>query len=85
MGFIIAIVMGLIVGVVAKAIVPGRDPGGIFVTILIGIGGGFVGGLIARQTGFYGGGFGIGNFLFSVLGAVILLVGWRMLKNSQRS
>ncbi len=86
MGIIISIIMGLIVGFVAKAIVPGKDPGGLIVTMLIGIGGGLVGGLIAAQTG-YGGtsGWGIGNFLFAVLGAVILLVGWRVIKDASRS
>jgi len=83
MGIIISIIMGLIIGLVAKWIMPGRDPGGVIITILIGIGGGFVGGQIANATGFgNANGLSIANFVFAVLGAVILLTGWRLIKNA---
>ena len=66
------ILFGLIVGVLAKLVMPGRDPGGIIVTMLIGIAGSMVGGLIGRAMGMYGPGQAAG-FLMSFLGAVILL------------
>ena len=77
--------MGLIIGFVAKWIMPGRDPGGLIATMLIGIGGGFVGGQIASATGFgNASGLSIANFAFAVLGAVILLAGWRLIKKASR-
>lgn len=82
MGIIISMIMGLIVGFIAKAIVPGKDPGGLIVTMLIGIGGGLIGGILASVLGM--GGAGIGSFVFAVIGAIILLVGWRTYKNSSR-
>lgn len=75
MGILSWIVFGLIAGVIAKALLPGRDPGGCIVTILIGIAGAFVGGFIATQLD-YGEitGFDIRSLLMAVLGAVILLL-----------
>ena len=72
------IIFGLIVGAIAKLVMPGRDPGGIIVTILIGIVGAVVGGFIGRALGFYGPDQAAG-FLMSFLGAVILLVIYRMI------
>ena len=72
-----AIIIGLIVGALAKLVMPGRDPGGIFVTILIGIAGSFVGTLIGRAIGLYGRGQGAG-FIMSLIGAVLLLWLYRM-------
>ena len=71
------IVFGLIVGALAKLVMPGRDPGGIIVTMLIGIAGSMLGGFIGRAMGFYGQGEAAG-FLMSFVGAVILLVLYRM-------
>ena len=71
------IVFGLVVGVLAKLVMPGRDPGGIIVTILLGIAGALFGGFIGRAMGLYGPGEAAG-FLMSFLGAVILLVLYRM-------
>jgi uncharacterized membrane protein YeaQ/YmgE (transglycosylase-associated protein family) len=71
------IVFGLIVGALAKLAMPGRDPGGIIVTMLIGIAGAVLGGFIGRAAGLYGPGQAAG-FLMSFLGAVILLVLYRM-------
>jgi len=73
-----AIIIGLIVGAIAKLIMPGRDPGGCIVTILIGIAGSFVGTLIGRTLGFYRSGQGAG-ILMSILGAVLLLWIYRMI------
>jgi uncharacterized membrane protein YeaQ/YmgE (transglycosylase-associated protein family) len=71
------IIIGLIVGALAKFIMPGRDPGGIIVTILIGIAGSFIGTLIGRALGFYRQGQGAG-FIMSLLGAILLLWIYRM-------
>jgi uncharacterized membrane protein YeaQ/YmgE (transglycosylase-associated protein family) len=70
------IVIGLVVGVLAKLVMPGQDPGGIVVTILLGIGGAFVGGAIGRALGFYDPGQPAG-WIVSILGAVLLLVAYR--------
>jgi len=81
MGILSWIVMGLIVGMLAKFIMPGKDPGGLIVTILIGIGGAFVGGSIGSFLGlgtFTG--FNAGSILIAVGGAVLLLVLYRMIK-----
>jgi len=72
------IVFGLIVGALAKLVMPGRDPGGIIVTMLIGIAGSMLGGLIGQVMGVYGPGQAAG-FLMSFLGAVILLMLYRMI------
>jgi len=67
------IFFGLIVGIIAKLLVPGRDPGGFFVTALIGIVGALLAGWMGRAMGWYGPNDGAG-FLTSILGAVILLL-----------
>jgi uncharacterized membrane protein YeaQ/YmgE (transglycosylase-associated protein family) len=69
------IVFGLIAGAIAKFLVPGRDPGGWIVTILLGIAGSFVGGFLASMLGFGGGPAG---WIGSILGAIILLLIYRM-------
>ena len=66
------IVFGLIVGVIAKLLMPGRDPGGFIITALLGIAGAVVGGFIGRALGLYGPGEAAG-FLMSLVGAIILL------------
>ena len=72
------IIFGLIVGVVAKLLMPGRDPGGFIVTIVLGILGSFLGGWLGRALGFYQQGQGAG-FLMSVVGAIILLLLYRLI------
>ena len=72
------IVFGLIVGALAKLVMPGRDPGGIIVTMLIGIAGALLGGFLGRAAGLYGPQESAG-FLMSFLGAVILLLLYRTL------
>jgi uncharacterized membrane protein YeaQ/YmgE (transglycosylase-associated protein family) len=72
------IVFGLIVGALAKLVMPGRDPGGIIVTILLGIVGSVVGGFIGRALGFYGPNDAAG-YIMSFVGAVILLIIYRMI------
>jgi uncharacterized membrane protein YeaQ/YmgE (transglycosylase-associated protein family) len=77
MGILGWILFGLIVGALAKLVMPGRDPGGIIVTMLLGIAGAVLGGFLGRAMGFYGPGEAAG-FLMSFLGAVVLLVLYRM-------
>ena len=72
------IVFGLVIGIIAKLLMPGKDPGGFIVTILLGVAGALVGGFIGRAMGFYGPGQGAG-WLMSILGAIILLALYRML------
>lgn len=71
------ILFGLVVGALAKLVMPGRDPGGIFVTIILGIVGAVVGGFIGRSLGFYGPGQSAG-ILMSIAGAILLLAVYRM-------
>jgi uncharacterized membrane protein YeaQ/YmgE (transglycosylase-associated protein family) len=73
---IYTIVIGLIIGAVAKLLMPGRDPGGFIITILLGILGAIVAGFVGRSIGLYGEGEPAG-FLLSVLGAVLLLFIYR--------
>ena len=73
-----AIIIGLIVGALAKLIMPGKDPGGIIVTILLGIAGSFLGTFIGRALGLYGRGQAAG-FLMSLVGAILLLWIYRMI------
>jgi len=76
MGILAWIIVGLIVGVIAKLIMPGHDPGGMIVTILLGIGGALLGGTIGRALGFYAVGEPAG-WLMSIVGAIVLLALYR--------
>ena len=71
------ILFGLVVGAIAKLLMPGRDPGGFIVTILLGIAGALLGGFLGRAMGWYGEGEAAG-FIMSLLGAVALLLIYRM-------
>jgi len=83
------IVFGFVAGIIAKAILPGKDPGGVIVTIIIGIVGSLIGGFIGRTLLGYGQvndsgdlskpGF-LTSLLLAVVGAIILLVGYRLIK-----
>ena len=66
------IFFGLIVGIIAKFLLPGRDPGGFLVTVGIGIAGSFVGGFLAQTVGWYEPGRPAG-YLMSIFGAIVLL------------
>src|SRR4029453_12387370 len=72
------IVIGLIVWVLAKLIMPGRDPGGVIVTILLGIAGSVVAGLIGRAVGWYSEGQSAG-FIASTIGAIVILAIYRLI------
>jgi uncharacterized membrane protein YeaQ/YmgE (transglycosylase-associated protein family) len=82
MGILSWIVFGLIAGALAKWVMPGKDPGGIVVTILLGIGGAIIGGFIASLLGLGTvSGFNLWSFLVAVGGALLLLFGYRQLKS----
>jgi len=70
------IVVGLVVGALAKLLMPGRDPGGVVITILIGIAGSMIAGFLGRSIGWYAAGEPAG-IVASILGAIILLVAYR--------
>jgi len=70
------ILFGLAVGIVAKFLMPGRDPGGFFITVLLGIVGSLVGGFLGRLVGWYGDGDPVG-FVMAVVGSIVLLAAYR--------
>ena len=78
------IVIGMIVGALAKLVMPGRDPGGMIVTILLGIGGALLGGAIGRALGMYDPGQPAG-WIMSILGAIVILVGYRAVIGRNRA
>jgi uncharacterized membrane protein YeaQ/YmgE (transglycosylase-associated protein family) len=71
------LIVGLIVGALAKLVMPGRDPGGIFITMMLGVAGAAIAGVLGRLLGFYSPGQGAG-FLMSILGAILLLAIYRL-------
>lgn len=83
MGILAWIIFGLLAGIVAKFIMPGADPGGIFITILLGIAGALLGGFIGSLFGLGGiSGFNFGSFILAVLGAILLLWIYRRMRRS---
>jgi len=83
MGIISWIVFGLIAGVVAKLIMPGKDPGGIIITSLIGIAGGVIGGGISTRLGYKDvEGFDLRSLATAIGGALILLFGYRKIRGA---
>ena len=84
MGILSWILMGLIVGVIAKLVMPGPDPGGIFLTILLGIGGAFVGGYVGSFLGLGSvTGLNPGSLLLAVGGAVLILILHRTIRKKR--
>lgn len=81
LNFLWMCVIGLVAGGLAKLIMRGRDPGGIIVTVLLGIAGSLVGGFVGRALGLYEAGETAG-LVVSVLGAVLLLIVYRLFKRS---
>jgi uncharacterized membrane protein YeaQ/YmgE (transglycosylase-associated protein family) len=78
MGILTLLVIGLLAGLVAKLVLPGRDPGGLVVTMVIGVVGAFVGGLLSSALGFGGlSGFNLRTFVIAVIGSILLLLIWR--------
>jgi uncharacterized membrane protein YeaQ/YmgE (transglycosylase-associated protein family) len=77
MAILTTIIVGLIVGLIAKFLMPGRDPGGFIVTTLIGIAGAFLGTFVGRALGLYQPGEAAG-WIMSVVGAILLLLIYRL-------
>ena len=77
MGILGWILFGLIIGVLAKVVMPGRDPGGVIITILLGIGGSLLGGWFGRAIGLYDSYETGAGFVMSILGAIVLLAIYR--------
>jgi uncharacterized membrane protein YeaQ/YmgE (transglycosylase-associated protein family) len=84
MGIITWIVMGLIVGLLARFVLPGKDPHGIIITILVGVGGALLGGYLGTQLGLGTvHGFDLRSILLATGGAVIILIIFRLLRNKK--
>ena len=73
------LIIGLVVGAIAKLLMPGKDPGGFIITIILGIAGSFLATYIGRAMGFYRDGSSAG-FIASIIGAIILLIIYRMFR-----
>ncbi|QQP87728.1 GlsB/YeaQ/YmgE family stress response membrane protein [Skermanella sp. TT6] len=84
MGIIGTIIIGLLAGIVAKFLMPGRDPGGFIITILLGIAGAFVATYLGQAVGWYRAGEGAG-FIGAVVGAIIILAVYRMIAGRSRA
>ena len=84
MSIVAMLVIGLLVGIVAKFLMPGNDPGGFIITILLGIAGSFVAHYIGTAAGWYAEGEPAG-FIASVAGAIVLLILYRMLFRRRRT
>lgn len=83
MSVIGTILIGLVVGIIAKFLMPGRDPGGLIITTLLGIGGAFLASWVGQKAGWYAAGEPAG-FLAAVLGAMALLVIYRVVIGRRR-
>jgi uncharacterized membrane protein YeaQ/YmgE (transglycosylase-associated protein family) len=75
------LIIGLVVGAVAKFVMPGKDPGGIWITMIIGIAGSIIATYIGQAIGWYHAGQGAG-FIMSVVGAIVLLFIYRLIKGA---
>ena len=84
MGIIGTIIIGLLAGIVAKFLMPGRDPGGFIIPILLGIAGAFVATYLGQAVGWYRAGEGAG-FIGAVVGAIIILLVYRLIAGRSRT
>jgi uncharacterized membrane protein YeaQ/YmgE (transglycosylase-associated protein family) len=82
MHFLWSLIVGLIVGAIAKALMPGKDPGGFIVTCLLGIAGAMLAGFLGRMLGIYHEGAVAPGIIASIIGAVILLAGYRAIRRT---
>jgi uncharacterized membrane protein YeaQ/YmgE (transglycosylase-associated protein family) len=82
-GIIASIIIGLVAGAIAKMLMPGRDPGGCFITILLGIGGALLANFLGRAIGWYEAGESAG-FLAAIVGAVLILFIYRLVLGRRR-
>src|SRR5438132_1222007 len=81
MTFLWMIVVGLVIGAIAKLLMPGRDPGGVIVTSLLGIAGSVIAGVLGRSVGWYAEG-QPASFAASIVGAILILIVYRMFARS---
>ena len=81
MGLIWTLIIGLLAGAVAKLLMPGRDPGGFIITMLLGVAGAFVATYLGQAIGWYQAGQGAG-FIGAVVGSIIILIAYRLVKRS---
>ncbi|HWR17509.1 MAG TPA: GlsB/YeaQ/YmgE family stress response membrane protein [Terriglobales bacterium] len=81
MHYVWVAIIGLVVGALAKFIMPGKDPGGFIITMLLGIAGSFIATFLGRAVGWYQPGQAAG-FIMSLIGAIVLLVIYRLFKKS---
>ena len=77
-GWLMWILIGLLAGAIARAITPGRDPGGCLITIVIGIAGALLAGFLGQKLGWYGPGEGAG-FIAAIVGSVLILFVYRLI------
>jgi len=84
MDIIITLIIGLLAGIVAKFLMPGRDPGGFIITTLLGIAGAFIATYLGQAVGWYEAGEGAG-FIGAVVGAIVLLALYRMIVGNRRT
>ncbi len=84
MGVLITLLIGLVVGALAKLVMPGKDPGGIVVTILLGIAGSFLAGMLGRAFGWYRAPGDVPGIIASVIGAVVILGIYRLIIGRRR-
>ena len=84
MHILITLIVGLVVGALAKLVMPGRDPGGVIITTLLGVAGAFIAGALGHSLGWYAIGDGPG-LIASIIGAVILLAIYRVVVRSRRT
>jgi len=84
MGLLTWLILGLVVGAVAKLLMPGKDPGGLLPTIGIGVAGAFVGGYLGTRLGFGDvTGFNLPSVVLATAGSLLLLLGWRALRGQR--
>ncbi len=86
MGFLILILVGLIAGTIAKMLMPGKDPGGFIITILLGIGGAYLGSYLSAFIPFVSGEFGqltFGSIISAVVGSLVLLILYRLMRGKR--
>jgi uncharacterized membrane protein YeaQ/YmgE (transglycosylase-associated protein family) len=79
MGIIWTLIIGLLAGIVAKFLMPGKDPGGFFITMALGVAGAFVASYLGQAVGWYQAGEGAG-FIGAIVGAIILLLIYRLVR-----
>jgi len=74
-----SLIIGLVVGAIAKLIMPGKDPGGIIITMLLGVAGSVLAGLLGRGLGLYAADSPGPGIIASIVGAIIILAGYRLI------